>query len=123
MGEMASKVYIIDDEKDVALLMSKQIRALGYDVTCLYKGEGSLEKIRSGQPHLVFLDIRLPDISGIEIFKMLREDEECKEIPIVFFSAHSEQEHYCLNQLGATAFVKKPYDLLELKNLIKSILQ
>lgn len=115
-------IFIVDDEEDVARLTAKRIGALGYEVACFFEGEGAVEAIQRKKPDLVLLDIRLPDISGLEIYRKLRADESLRHIPIVFFSAHGSQEGYCLGELGAEGFVKKPYDPQALKELIRRLL-
>ncbi len=114
-------IFVVDDEEDVANLIAKRLKAWGYDPICFFEGKGVVEAIQSRQPDLVLLDIRLPDISGMEIYGQLKQNGKCQKIPIVFFSAHSEEESYCLNELGAAGFVKKPYDPQDLKNLLTKL--
>lgn len=114
-----TKILIIDDERDVAHLTAKRIRANGYEVECLFEGTGAIEMIRKKQPHLILLDIWLPDISGIELFKILRQDKKLKNIPIIFFSADPSKESLSLQELGADGFVKKPYNPRDLLKIIR----
>lgn len=113
---------VIDDEPDVAQLVAKRIRVMGFDTMCLYHGREAVQTIVDNQPDLILLDIWLPDISGIEIFGQLRTDEKTQHIPVVFFSADPSKEDYCLNTLGADGFLKKPYDPAGLSSTIQRLL-
>ncbi|HSA59962.1 MAG TPA: response regulator [bacterium] len=116
------KLMIIDDEPDVAHLAARRIRSWGHDVVCLYEGEGAVEAVRRERPALILLDIRLSGLSGIDVYRGIREEESLKSTPIVFFSAHGSQEEYCLNQLGAQGFIRKPYDPEEFRETITNLL-
>jgi DNA-binding response OmpR family regulator len=115
------RITIIEDEQDVSVLATKRLRAIGYEVTCFFKGEEVLEKIRFLRADLILLDLWLPDVSGIEVFKKLRSEPATREIPVVFFSANPLQEKFCLNELHADGFIKKPYEAGELLKIIKEI--
>jgi CheY-like chemotaxis protein len=115
------RIMIVEDEQDVSLLATKRLRAMGYEVSCISKGEEVLEKITSLKADLILLDLWLPDLSGIEVFKRLRSEPATRTIPVVFFSANPMQEEFCLQELRADGFVKKPYEAEELLKIIKKI--
>lgn len=117
-----TKIYIVDDEVDVAQLAAKRLRAMGYQTHCFFKGEGVVDSLSADPPHLLLLDILLPDISGIDLFKQLREQPATAHMPIVFFSANPSNADYCVDTLGAQGFVRKPYDAAELTQAIKKAL-
>jgi CheY-like chemotaxis protein len=117
------KVLIIDDEEDVARLAARRIQSWGVDVVCLNEGGKVVETVFRERPSLVLLDIRLPDVSGIEVYRRLRCEEALRGIPIVFFSAHGSQEEYCLKQLGAEGFIRKPYDPEEFRQTVSKLLR
>src|SRR3990167_761245 len=120
MGQ-ATQILVIDDEEDVIFLVSKRLRANGYEVASLDKGKNALEVIRQNPPHLILLDIWLPGISGREIFSKLKKDANLAHIPVIFFSADASQEKVCLEELGAEGFLKKPYDNARMLELINSL--
>lgn len=119
---MVQKILIIDDEKDVAHLAAKRLRASGYDVTCVFEGEGALEAVRRDSPDLILLDIWLPGISGIDLFWEMRSLRETRGIPVIFFSADPSKESLCLEELRSEGFVRKPYDPSELVALVRRVL-
>jgi two-component system nitrogen regulation response regulator NtrX len=113
-------IFIIDDEEDLVSLIAKRIRNQGYDVQSYLEGEKALQAFQESKPDVVLLDIWLPDISGIDIFKKLKENERTRDIPVLFFSADLAQEEFCVKVLGARGFIMKPYNT---KKLIETISQ
>ena len=118
-----AKVLIIDDEIDYTQLAAKRIQSAGYDVDCYFHGEGAIAAIRETKPDVILLDIRLPDVSGFEIFEELQADATLKTIPVIFFSALSKKRAYCLDDLKAAGFLTKPYESHELLDLIAAALK
>lgn len=123
MADEKRKIFLIDDEEDLVFLTSKRIQTFGYEVVSFLEGKGALDAIRKAKPALILLDIWLPDITGIDIFKQLREDPELKTIPVIFFSANPSKEEYCLNELGAEGFLRKPYNPNQLLELIQKVVK
>ena len=119
----SQRIVIVDDEKDVAMLTAKRLRALGYETTCFFKGEGVIEAILSELPDLVVLDIVLPGMSGYDLFERLKARDDTRQIPVIFFSANPSNEIYCLKTLRANGFVKKPYEGNALSAAIEAALQ
>jgi DNA-binding response OmpR family regulator len=70
------KIAIVDDERDLVHLTAKRLRAGGFDVASYLEGKGAYEFICREKPDLVLLDIWLPDVSGLEIFKQVRANQE-----------------------------------------------
>lgn len=116
------KILIIDDERDLTTLTAKRIRAAGYDVECYFEGKHALDMIRSLRPDLVLLDLKLPDVSGIDIYRDVQSDPHLNAIPIIFISAMHKEEDYCLSVLGAKGFITKPYDPKVLLSTIRTAL-
>jgi CheY-like chemotaxis protein len=118
----SKKIMIVDDEEDVAHLAARRIRSWGHQVVCLYEGGSVLDAVFREKPALILLDIRLPDVSGTDVYRRIRGEKSLKSIPIVFFSAHSSQEDYCLKELGAQGFIRKPYDPEEFRDILSRLL-
>jgi two-component system OmpR family response regulator len=76
---------VVDDEPNIAELLSVALRVEGYDVGVAATGGQALELVRSFRPNLVMLDIMLPDIDGNEVCRRLRQQGE--QVPIVFLTA------------------------------------
>lgn len=117
-----AKILIIDDEVDLTTLIAKRIRSAGYDVSCHFDGKDAIKTIKYEVPDLILLDLKLPDISGIDLYKTLKKEPDLKNIPVIFISAMHKEKDYCLNVLGAQGFITKPYHAQTLLNSIQNLL-
>ncbi len=117
------KILIIEDEEDTVKLTSKRFRKAGYEVACHREGRGAIDAVKATRPDVILLDIWLPGINGIDIFKQLRADEALKSIPIVFFSASISDEDTCVRDLGAEGFVKKPFESARLLDVVNDVVE
>lgn len=116
MAEVRSKrILIVDDEPDVTELVAYQLRAKGFTVEELNNPTQSIAKIRSFQPDLIILDVMMPDISGIQICRMLRADPKTKGIPVIFLTAKAEETDRVLGlEVGGDDYICKPFSIKEL---------
>lgn len=114
-----SKILVVDDEPDILIIIRMVLRVSGYDVIEAEDGMGALE--RAGEmPDAMVLDIRLPDIDGLEVLRRMKADENLRDIPVLCLSAHSSPStvKQALD-LGATGYMSKPFDVLELRAAIE----
>lgn len=116
------KILIIDDEEDLAKLTAKRLKSEGYEVFMHFDGAGAVEAVQDIKPDLILLDIKLPHVTGLDIFEKLRADSNLKNIPIIFFSASSSDEKLCHEEFKGTGFIKKPYDHIKLLASIRQSL-
>jgi len=86
------KILIVDDEEEVLLLLEKYLVREGYDVITAATGREAVIKARSLSPHLILMDIVLPDIDGPEVVKKLQEKHETSKIPVIFLSGIVSKE-------------------------------
>ncbi|HLP03726.1 MAG TPA: response regulator transcription factor [Opitutaceae bacterium] len=120
----AKRILIVDDEPDVTELVGYQLRAKGYAVEALNNPTQSIAKIRSFQPDLVILDVMMPDISGIQICRMLRADPKTKDVPVVFLTARAEEADRVLGlEVGGDDYICKPFSSKELLLRIQGLLR
>lgn len=125
MAETRSKrILIVDDEPDVTELVGYQLRAKGFAVEALNDPTQSIAKIRAFQPDLVILDVMMPDISGIQICRMLRADPKTKAIPVIFLTAKAEEADRVLGlEVGGDDYICKPFSLKELILRVQGLLR
>jgi len=116
------KVLIIDDEEDLLKLTSKWIRSAGHEVVCYTEGKGAVEFIRSHMPDLILLDVVLPEVSGVDIFKNLQADAQLHSIPVYFFTSARLGEREELGVLAIKGIIHKPYEPRELLKVINGAL-
>jgi PleD family two-component response regulator len=89
---------------------------LGYDVDAAIRGGEALEKTRHVLPHLIVLDIMLPDIDGYEVCRTLRTNTRTSHIPVIFLTQKDERSDRLQGlELGADDYITKPFDIEELK--------
>ncbi|MEO6992242.1 MAG: response regulator [Lacunisphaera sp.] len=118
------KILVVDDEPDVTDLVAYHMKAKGFQVETLNDATASIAKARSYHPDLVILDIMMPDLSGIQICRILRADPKLAKVPIIFLTAKSEP-HDRIEGLesGADDYLSKPFSPKELVLRVESILR
>jgi diguanylate cyclase (GGDEF)-like protein len=118
---MAKKILVVDDSPffrgQLKLTLSKE-----YDVIEAGTGAEGFTSVKSDKPDLVLLDVVLPDYSGFEICRILRESESNNLMPIIMITSQDAQEDILVGlELGADDYVKKPFNERELLSRIKNI--
>ena len=84
--ENKTKIFVVEDDEFLRTLIVKKFNTAGFVVATSAEGEGSLEKIKKEKPNLILLDIILPGMDGFEIMKLLKQDPDTKNIPIIFLT-------------------------------------
>ena len=121
---MGKKILIIEAEKDLAKTITFRLEAKGYTVIDSYDGQDGLEKAKKDKPDLVILDLMLPKMDGYKVCGLLKKDSRYARIPIIMFTARAQEEDFSLGkELGAEAFITKPFEPSELLSKIKKFLK
>ncbi|MCB0116357.1 MAG: response regulator transcription factor [Caldilineaceae bacterium] len=116
------KILIVEDERAVARGLEYGLRDAGFEVQWAENGLRALELADEWQPHLVALDIRLPDISGYDVCRRLRGQGHRQ--PVLMLTARDEEVDKILGlELGADDYVVKPYSLREVTSRIRALLR
>jgi len=116
------RILIVEDERAVARGLEYGLAKEGFAVLWAETGLQALDLARSRDPHLILLDIRLPDISGFDVCRQLRA--EGLRQPILMLTARDEEVDKVLGlELGADDYVVKPYSLRELTSRIRALLR
>lgn len=109
------RILIVDDESDVTELLEYKLEQEGYRVATLNDPLACIAKVREFEPELVLLDIMMPELSGIQLCRIIRADPITKEIPIIFLSARGEVEDRIKGlEAGAEDYISKPFNTNEL---------
>ncbi|MGD0003680.1 MAG: response regulator [Anaerolineaceae bacterium] len=112
---------IVEDDLDIANMLSIYFNSQGYDVDLAPRGSEALEKTRQVMPHLIVLDIMLPDIDGYEVCRTLRTNTRTSHIPVIFLTQKDERSDKLQGlELGADNYITKPFDIEELKLYVQN---
>lgn len=109
------KILAVDDTPASLRLLTDLLKAEGYDVLSAISGELALTAVANNPPDLILLDIRMPDMDGLEVCRRLKTNMASRNIPVIFVSAVTETEEKVFGfGVGAVDFVTKPYQREEL---------
>ena len=115
------KILIVDDDENIAELISLYLAKECFDTKIVGDGESALEMIKTYQPNIMLLDIMLPGIDG---YKVLREVRKSSNLPIIMLSAKGEVFDKVLGlELGADDYIMKPFDSKEMVARVKAVLR
>lgn len=115
------KILIVDDDENIAELISLYLAKECFDTKIVGDGESALEMIKTYQPNIMLLDIMLPGIDGYEV---LREVRKSSNLPIIMLSAKGEVFDKVLGlELGADDYIMKPFDSKEMVARVKAVLR
>jgi len=107
---MSRHILCIEDEREIASLLSFHLSKAGYEVDAAYSGREAIETIRCRRPDLILLDLMLPDIDGFALCEILRGNPGTATIPIIVVSAWASGDSHGLGlELGALDYITKPF--------------
>jgi len=117
---MALRVLLVDDEEDIVELIQDRLEAYGFKVTTAGTGLQALKRLSVEKFDGVFLDVKMPEMGGIEALEEIRATD--KQIPVIIITASSTREAAveAMNK-GANEYVLKPFDWEELKAKIEKV--
>jgi len=118
------RILVVDDEEDLLELVRYNLSKEGYQVICVASGEEAIEAARNQQPALIVLDLLLPNVDGLEVCRLLKNDSKTKHIPVVMLTAKSEEADMVAGlELGADDYVTKPFSPRVLLARIRAVLR
>ncbi|MFA6431990.1 MAG: response regulator [Candidatus Margulisiibacteriota bacterium] len=121
---MMREILVIDDEKDIVQTIEYNLLKEDFKVAKAYDGQAGLKLAKEKIPDLIILDLMLPTIPGTEVCKILKNNPETKNIPIIMLSAKgSETDKIVGLELGADDYITKPFSMRELVARVRAILK
>jgi two-component system alkaline phosphatase synthesis response regulator PhoP len=118
------KIFYVEDDKSIALIIEKTLENASFEAKGFKDGKTFFEVLENELPDLVLLDVMLPDMSGFDILKKLRQAPKTEDIPIIILSAlTSEMDKVTGLDLGADDYMTKPFSVLELLSRINAKLK
>jgi PleD family two-component response regulator len=111
-----ARLLIVEDDPDISNMLRIYFGGQGYDVDYALRGQDAIDKTRQVMPHLIVLDIMLPDISGYDVCRSLRTNTRTSHIPVIFLTQKDERSDKLQGlELGADDYITKPFDIDELR--------
>ncbi len=116
---MKKKILVVDDEEGLRLLYKEELEDQGWEVILAASGVESLKRLDEGAVDIVLLDIKMPDMDGVEVLRRIKE--KWNDLPVVLCSAYP---HYKgdFGTWASDAYVIKSSDLTELKETLRELL-
>jgi DNA-binding response OmpR family regulator len=117
-----TKVLIIDDEAPIRLLCRVNLEAEGMEVVEAPDGPTGLEVVESERPDAILLDVMMPGLDGWSVAERLLEEEDTREIPIVFLTARADLRDRARGMdLGGLDYITKPFNPVDLASLVEEV--
>lgn len=118
------KILLVDDEPDILEIISFNLEKVGYQVTTASNGLEALKQAKKTLPHLIILDVMMPELDGIETCERLRQEEQFQDTIIMFLTARGEDYSYVAAfDAGADDYVTKPIKPKVLLSKVKGLLR
>ncbi len=118
------KVLVVDDEPDIVEILSYNLTKENFEVSKATNGYEAVSFALKIQPDLIIMDVRMPEMNGIEACRLIKQNEHMKDIPVLFLTADSD-EYISLsaNEAGGDHFVTKPIRPAILMGMIKELIK
>ncbi|MBF0432179.1 MAG: DUF342 domain-containing protein, partial [Fibrobacteria bacterium] len=124
MDSTKPKILVVDDETDLLRVLDKILTSLDYEVECLDNGPAALKSVLATFPDLVVLDVNMPEMSGLEVCKQIKENPLTRHIAVILFTAKGDVETKVSGlDYGADDYLVKGADIAEIKARIRSQLR
>lgn len=105
-----TKILIVDDSADIRLLLSRSLKALGYEVFQATDGSEVMAAVQSYEPDLVLLDVSMPKVDGFTALGRLKNDPRTKTVPVIMITAKGHPDDLdTARNLGALDYINKPW--------------
>ena len=121
---MSQKIYIVEDEPDIRETLKYNFSNEGFEVFTAPDGEEALSNIKKVLPDVLILDLMLPGVSGLDVCKFIRADDDIRDMSIIMLTAKGEEIDRVIGfELGADDYVTKPFSVRELILRVKVLLK
>jgi CheY-like chemotaxis protein len=115
---MNKRVLILDDDIDILQICTIVLKKKGFDVQTLNNSSQVVNHVRSYQPDVILMDNWIPGPGGIEATRLLKQEPDTQDIPVIFFSANSNVTQLA-REARADYFLQKPFDITELEGIVQ----
>jgi DNA-binding response OmpR family regulator len=116
--ELPSRILLVDDEKEFVQTLSERLQTRKMEPAVAYDGEEALSLVKSEEPEVMVLDLKMPGIDGIEVLRRMKREHP--NVEVIILTGHgSEREEALARELGAFAYLEKPVDIDVLSQTMK----
>lgn len=120
----SKKILVVDDEPGVVEIVRVNLECEGYNVHEAFDGQEGWDKVRSEEPDLVILDVRMPIMSGLELLERVKADPHVCGIPVIILTVRAREVDVIQGlEKGAVEYLTKPFDPLNLVRMVKKTLE
>ena len=121
---MAGLILIVEDERDLASTLEYNFKREGYETRVAHLGKDALALAENEPPSLVLLDLNLPDMSGVEVCRRLKQHDALRGVPVVMLTARGEEIDRVVGfEVGADDYIVKPFSVRELLLRVQAVLR
>lgn len=118
------KILIVDDEPNILMSLEYTFRKSGYEVFIARDGKEALEILQGEVPHLIILDIMMPNVDGYATIEFIKNEPQLQSCKVIFLSAKNKESDIEKGMgLGADAYMTKPFSVKKLIEQVQSLLQ
>lgn len=118
------KILVVDDDKNVLLLVRVNLELEGYEILEALDGEEALKVVREEEPDLILLDIMMPKIDGWEVLERLTKESKTSRIPVVMLTAKTQESDQIKGwEKGVVDYITKPFNPVSLAEVVREALK
>ena len=119
-----ARILVIEDESDIRQVLDYNLKSAGHEVVEAARGADGLRLLREREPDLVLLDLMLPDMSGTEVCRSIKDNPATRSLPVVMLTARGEEIDRVVGfEIGADDYITKPFSVRELVLRIRAVLR
>lgn len=115
---MSKKILVVEDEKDIAGMVHDLLTKSGYEIIVANDGQEGLKRLETFRPDLILLDVMMPQMSGYDFVRTVKQDEKFKQIPVIVLTAKA-LSYEAFKKEGVTDYLLKPFLPAELTDKIQ----
>ena len=120
---MAYRILVVDDNKQTAGFLADMLNLLGHNVSLALGSRGAIYRVKQIKPDVIFLDVNMPGVDGLEVCRYLRRDPVTEKLPVVIVSANDEQAHKdAAIAAGANYYIVKPPTIEDIEKALMQVM-